>query len=64
MNQKLPIHGKWYLLWAAIDTYTWEILGMWITQGQCSLEACSFLKQVLQKCENNSKILVEGGPWY
>ena len=61
---KIKIHGKWHLLWAAIDIDTWEILGVWITQGRCSLEAYSFLKQVLQKCENNPKILVDGGPWY
>ena len=61
---KIKIHGKWHLLWTAINIDTWEILGVWITQGRCSLEAYSFLKQVLQKCENNPKILVDGGPWY
>jgi len=48
---------------AAIDSNTWEVLGVWITQGRCSLDAYSFLKQVLKKCENNPKILVDDGPW-
>jgi transposase-like protein len=61
---KIKIHGKWHVLWAAVDTDTWEVLGVWITQGRCSLEAYSFFEQVLGKCENNPKILVDGGPWY
>ena len=61
---KIKINGRQHVLWAAIDINTWEILGVWITQGRCSLEAYSFLKQVLKKCENNPKILVDGGPWH
>lgn len=61
---KIKINGKWHLLWAAVDINTWEVLGVWITQGRCSLEAYSFLKQVLEKCENQPKIIVDGGPWY
>jgi transposase-like protein len=30
---KIRIHGKWHILWAAVDIDTWEILGVWITQG-------------------------------
>ena len=61
---KIKIHGKNHLLWAAIDINTWEILGVWVTQGRASIEAYSFLKYVLSKCENKPKILVDGGPWY
>jgi transposase-like protein len=61
---KIKINGRQHLLWAAIDINTWEVLGVWITQGRCSLEAYSFLKQVLRKCENDPNILVDGGPWY
>jgi len=61
---KIKIHGKYHLLWAAIDINTWEVLGVWITQGRASIEAYSFLNHVLQKCNNNPKILVDGGPWY
>jgi len=61
---KIKIHGKYHLLWAAIDINTWEVLGVWITQGRASIEAYSFLNHVLQKCSNNPKILVDGGPWY
>jgi transposase-like protein len=59
---KIKINGRQHLLWAAIDIHTWEVLGVWITQVRCSLEAYSFLKQVLTKCENDPKILVDGGP--
>ncbi len=38
--------------------------GVWITQGRASIEAYSFIRHVLTKCENNPKILVDDGPWY
>jgi len=61
---KVKINGKWHILWAAIDVDTWEVLGVWITQGRASFEAYGFIRYVLTKCENNPKILVDGGPWY
>ncbi len=61
---KVKINGKWHILWAAIDVDTWEILGVWITQGRASFEAYGFIRYVLTKCENKPKILVDGGPWY
>jgi len=61
---KLKINGKLYILWAAIDVKTYEVLGVWVTKGRASIEAYSFLKYVLNKCVNQPKILVDGGPWY
>jgi putative transposase len=61
---KLKINGRLYILWAAIDTNNWEIIGVWVTKGRASIEAYSFLKHVLSKCTNQPKILVDGGPWY
>jgi len=61
---KVKINGKLYILWAAIDVQTWEILGVWVTKGRASIEAHSFLKHILKRCENKPKILVDGGPWY
>jgi transposase-like protein len=61
---KVKINGKLYILWAAIDIRSWEILGVCVTKGRASLEAYSFLKYVLRKCENRPKILIDGGPWY
>ena len=61
---KIKIHGKWHLLWAAVDINTWEVLGVWVTPGRCSLEAYSYLKQVLEKSDIHPKIIVDGGPWY
>jgi len=61
---KLKINGRLYILWAAIDTSNWEILGVWITKGRASIEAYSFLRHVLSKCTNQPRILVDGGPWY
>jgi len=61
---KLKIDGKLYIVWAAIDTSNWEILGIWVTKGRASVEAHSFLKHILSKCTNEPKILVDGGPWY
>ena len=61
---KIKINGKWHILWAAIDVDTWEVLGVWIMQGRASIEAYSFIRHVLTKCENSPKILVDGGPWY
>ncbi len=60
---KLKINGHLYILWAAIDTSNWEILGVWVTRGRASIEAHSFLKYILRKCTNQPKILVDGGPW-
>lgn len=59
---KLKINGKLFILWAAIDTSNWEILGVWVTKGRASIEAHSFLKYILRKCTNQPKILVDGGP--
>jgi len=61
---KVKINRKSYILWAAVDICSWEILGVWVTKGRASLEAYSFLKYVLHKCLNQLKILVDGGPWY
>lgn len=61
---KLKINGKLYIVWAAIDTCNWEVLGIWVTKGRASIEAYSFLKHILGKCTNQPKILVDGGPWY
>jgi transposase-like protein len=61
---KLKINGCLYILWAAIDTDNRDVLGIWVTKGRASLEAYSFLKYILKKCENQPKILVDGGPWY
>ena len=61
---KIKIKGKWHILWAAVDIETWDVLGVWVTQGRSSIEAYSFLRSVLNRCENTPKILVDGGPWY
>jgi len=61
---KLKINGKLYILWAAIDTSNWEVIGIWVSKGRSSIEACSFLNYVLKKCTNQPKILVDDGPWY
>lgn len=61
---KVKINGKWHILWVAIDVDTWEVLCVWITQGRASFEVYGFIRYVLTKCENNSKLLVDGGPWY
>ena len=61
---KVKINGKLYILWAAIDVYSYEVLGVWITNGRASIEAYSFIKYILRKCVNQPKILVDGGPWY
>ena len=61
---KLKINGRLYILWAAIDTNNWEIIGVWVTKGRASIEAYSFLRHVLSKCTNQPRILVDGGPWY
>ena len=39
-------------------------LDVWSTQGRASIEVYSFIRHVLTKCENNTKILVDGGPWH
>ena len=61
---KVKIKGKLYILWAAIDIENWEIIGVWVTKGRASIEAYSFIKHVLRKCDNIPKILVDKGPWY
>ncbi len=61
---KLKINGKLYILWAAVDVHTYEVLGVWVTKGRISIEAYSFLKYILKRCINQPKILVDGGPWY
>jgi len=61
---KVKINGKLYILWAAIDVETGDVLGIWVSKGRASLEAYSFLKHVLSKCKNKPKILVDGCPWY
>ncbi len=45
---KVKINGKWHILWAAIDVDTWEVLGVWITQGRASLRRMVSLDMFLQ----------------
>ena len=61
---KIKINGKWHFLWAAVDIENWDVLGIWVTQGRSSFEAYSFIRHVLNHCENKPIILVDGGPWY
>jgi len=53
---KLKINGRLYILWAAIDTNNWEIIGVWVTKGRASIEAYSFHKHILKKCVNQAKV--------
>ena len=43
---KVKINGKLFILWAAIDVQTYDVLGVWVTKGRASIEAYSFLKYV------------------
>ena len=61
---KVKINGRLFILWAAIDINSREVLGVWVTKGRASIEAYSFLKFILKSCVNQPKILVDGGPWY
>lgn len=61
---KIKINGQWRILWAAIDIESWDVLGVWITDGRSSFEAYGFIRHVLMLCEHKPKILVDGGPWY
>ena len=38
--------------------------GVWVTKGRASIEAYSFIRHVLRKCDNIPKILIDKGPWY
>ena len=58
---KIKISGKWYILWAAVDVETWDVVGVWITQGRSSFEAYGFLRYILNRCENRPKIIVDSG---
>jgi len=49
---KIKINGRLYILWAAIDVHSREVLGIWVTKGRASIEAYSFLKYILKKCIN------------
>ena len=61
---KIKIEGRWYFLWAAVDTENRELLGVALTPTRDGHDASSFIQRVLQTCTNTPTVLVDGGPWY
>jgi len=61
---KIKIRGEWMFLWAAIDIDSWEILFVWVSQGRSGLEAISFLRKVLERCDGPPMVYVDRAPWY
>jgi transposase-like protein len=61
---KIKVEGRWYFLWAAVDTENRELLGVEITPTRDGRDASRFIRRVLKTCTNTPTVLVDGGPWY
>lgn len=61
---KIKIQGKWMYIWAAIDIDTWDVLATWVSQGRSGFEAISFMRKVLQQCDNKPIVYVDRAGWY
>lgn len=50
--------------WACVDADTFDIVLSWVSQGRSGFEAWLFLKNVLDRCKDPPRIVVDRGPWY
>ena len=58
---KIKVEGRWYYLWAAIDTESSELLGIALTPTRDGRDASRFIRRVLKTCTNTPTVLVDEG---
>ena len=61
---KVKLENQWVYIWNAIDVDNREVIAIHVSTTRTSLDALYFLRKVLECCENEPLILVDGGPWY
>ena len=61
---KVKVRGRWYFLWAAVDTENRELLCIALTPTRDGSDASCFIRRALQACTNTPTVVVDGGPWY
>ncbi len=61
---KVKWEGRQIYIWNAIDIKDHMVLAVYASVSRTSFDAIFFLKKVLNYCENNPFILVDGDPWY
>ena len=61
---KIKVEGRWYYLWAAVDTESRELLGVELTPTRDGRDAQRFIRRALKACTNTPTVVVDGGPWY
>ena len=61
---KVKLENQWVYIWNAIDVDNREVIAVHVSTTRTSLDALYFLRRVLECCENEPLILVDGGPWY
>jgi len=62
LRLNLKISGFTYGMHIDVDNQ--EIIAVHVSTTRTSLDALYFLRKVLECCENEPLILVDGGPWY
>ena len=61
---KVKLENQWVYIWNAIDVDNREVIAVHVSTTRTSLDVLYFLRRVLECCENEPLILVDGGPWY
>ena len=60
----VKVKGIWMYVWAAIDVDTWEVVTAWASFSRSNFEGYSFIRKVMEYCENTPLFYVDKGPWY
>jgi len=64
MKPKLNWKINRFTDWSATDVDNREIIAIHVSTTRTSLDVLYFMRRVLECCENEPLILVDGGPWY
>ena len=57
---KVKLENQWVYIWNAIDVDNREVIAIHVSTTRTSLDALYFLRKVLESCENEPLILVDG----
>jgi len=51
-------------VWATVNTESFEVIHVDVSEGRSSLDALIFLHELLKKCDGKPLIEVDRGTWY
>jgi putative transposase len=60
----MKIEDNEVYVWAAVDTESFEVIHVDVSEGRSSLDALLFLREVLRRCHGKPLIKIDRGHWY